>query len=73
MLKNAIYYFYAHFTDVIALFFILLTPTIVILLIKSPNFLFVESMANIEKLKFNILDVNGNNYLSYCLDVELHL
>ena len=30
-------------------------------------------MANIEKPKFNILDVNGNNYLSWCLDDELHL
>ena len=30
-------------------------------------------MANIEKPKFNILDVNGNNYLFWCLDVELHL
>ena len=30
-------------------------------------------MANIKKLKFNILDVNGNNYLFWCLDVELHL
>ena len=30
-------------------------------------------MANIEKLKFNILDVSGNNYLFWCLDVELHL
>ena len=30
-------------------------------------------MANIEKPKFNILDVSGNNYLSWCLDVELHL
>ena len=29
-------------------------------------------MANIEKPKFNILDVNGNNYLSWYLDVELH-
>ena len=30
-------------------------------------------MANIEKPKFNIIDVNRNNYLSWCLDVELHL
>ena len=30
-------------------------------------------MANIEKPKFNILDVSGNNYLSWCLYVELHL
>ena len=30
-------------------------------------------MTNIEKPKFNILDVSGNNYLSWCLDVELHL
>ena len=30
-------------------------------------------MANIKKPKFNILDVSGNNYLSWCLDVELHL
>ena len=29
-------------------------------------------MANIEKPKFNILDVNENNYLSCYLDVELH-
>ena len=29
-------------------------------------------MTNIEKPKFNILDVSGNNYLSWCLDVELH-
>ena len=30
-------------------------------------------MTNIEKSKFNILDVSGNNYLSWCLDVELYL
>ena len=30
-------------------------------------------MANIEKPKFHILDVSGNNYLSWCLDVELYL
>ena len=30
-------------------------------------------MANIEKPKFNILDVSGNNYLLWCLDVELYL
>ena len=30
-------------------------------------------MANIDKFKFNILDVSENNYLSWCLDVELHL
>ena len=29
-------------------------------------------MANNEKLKFLILDVSGNNYLSWYLDVELH-
>ena len=29
-------------------------------------------MANIEKPKFNILDVSGNNYLSWYLDFELH-
>ena len=33
----------------------------------------IEFMTNIEKPKFNILDVSGNNYLSWCLDVELHL
>ena len=30
-------------------------------------------MAKIEKSKFNIFDVSGNNYLSWCLDVELHI
>ena len=30
-------------------------------------------MANIEKPKFNIFDVSGNNYLSWCLDIELHI
>ena len=32
-----------------------------------------EFIANIKKHKFNILDVNGNNYLSCYFDVELHL
>ena len=30
-------------------------------------------MVNIKKPKFTILDVSGNNYLSWLLDVELHL
>ncbi|XP_017982368.1 PREDICTED: uncharacterized protein LOC108663281 [Theobroma cacao] len=30
-------------------------------------------MVNIEKLKFHILEVSGNNYLSWYLDVEMHL
>ena len=30
-------------------------------------------MANIEKPKFNILDISENNYLFWCQDVELHL
>ena len=30
-------------------------------------------MTNIGKPKFNILDVSGNNYFSWCLDIELHL
>ena len=30
-------------------------------------------MANIEKPKFHILEVSGNNYLSWCLDMEMHL
>ncbi|XP_030475290.2 uncharacterized protein LOC115692545 [Syzygium oleosum] len=30
-------------------------------------------MANIEKPKFHILEVSGNNYLSWCLDMETHL
>ncbi|EOY21141.1 Uncharacterized protein TCM_012503 [Theobroma cacao] len=30
-------------------------------------------MANIEKPKFYILEVSRNNYLSQCLDVEMHL
>ena len=30
-------------------------------------------MANIEKLKFHIIDVSENTYLSWCLDVELQL
>ena len=30
-------------------------------------------MANIEKLKFHSLEVSGTNYLSWCLDIELHL
>ena len=29
-------------------------------------------MANIEKPKFHILEVSGNNYLSWCLDMEMH-
>ena len=41
--------------------------------LKTQIFLCAEFMANIEKPKFNILDVSGNNYLSWCLDVELHL
>ena len=32
-----------------------------------------DLMANIEKPKFNILNVSENNYLSWCLYVELHL
>ena len=30
-------------------------------------------MANIENPKFHILEVSGNNYLSWCLDMEMHL
>ena len=30
-------------------------------------------MANIEKPKFHIHDVSGSNYLSWFLDVELHI
>ena len=30
-------------------------------------------MENIEKPKFYILEVSGNNYLSWCLDMEMHL
>ena len=30
-------------------------------------------MVNIEKPKFHILEVSGNNYLSLCLDMEMHL
>ena len=30
-------------------------------------------MVNIEKPKFHILEVSGNNYLSWCLDMEMHL
>ena len=30
-------------------------------------------MANIEKPKFHILEVSRNNYLSWCLDMEMHL
>ena len=30
-------------------------------------------MAQIEKPKFHVLDVNGQNYQSWRLDVELHL
>ena len=30
-------------------------------------------MANIEKIKFYILNVRGNNHLFWCLDIELHL
>jgi len=30
-------------------------------------------MTNIEKPKFHILEVSGNNYLSWCLDMEMHL
>ena len=30
-------------------------------------------MANIEKPKFHILEVSGNNYLSWCLDMKMHL
>ena len=30
-------------------------------------------MENIEKPKFHILEVSGNNYLSWCLDMEMYL
>ena len=30
-------------------------------------------MENIEKLKSHILDMSGNNYRPWCLDIELHL
>ena len=30
-------------------------------------------MTNIEKPKFHILEVSGNNYLFWCLDMEMHL
>ena len=30
-------------------------------------------MENIEKPKFQILDATGSNYLSWCLDIKLHL
>ena len=30
-------------------------------------------MTNIEKPKFHILEVSGNNYLSWCLDMEMYL
>ena len=30
-------------------------------------------MTNIEKPKFHILEVSGNNYISWCLDMEMHL
>ncbi|XP_012831117.1 PREDICTED: uncharacterized protein LOC105952147 [Erythranthe guttata] len=30
-------------------------------------------MAGIEKQKFQILDVTGSNFLSWCLDIKLHL
>ena len=30
-------------------------------------------MENIEKSKFHILEVSENNYLSWCLDMEMHL
>ena len=30
-------------------------------------------MENIEKPKFHILEVSGNNCLSWCLDMEIHL
>ena len=29
-------------------------------------------MSNLTKLEFVTLDISGNNYLSYILDVELH-
>ena len=37
------------------------------------NFSCVESMANIKKPKLQVLDMSGSNYLSWCLDVKLHL
>ncbi|XVF14942.1 hypothetical protein REPUB_Repub09cG0104700 [Reevesia pubescens] len=30
-------------------------------------------MTNIEKSKFHILEVSGRNYLSWCLEIKLHL
>ena len=36
-------------------------------------FQFLEIMINIEKLKFHILEVSGNHYLLWFLDIELHL
>ena len=30
-------------------------------------------MSNITKLKFTVLDISGKNYLSWILDVEIHL
>ena len=30
-------------------------------------------MSNIEKLKFHVLEMNGNNYLLWCLNIKLHL
>ena len=30
-------------------------------------------MAHIAKLKFHVLDISGNNYQSWKLDIELHL
>ncbi|XP_017972807.1 PREDICTED: uncharacterized protein LOC108661337 [Theobroma cacao] len=39
---------------------------------RGPNFSVCNIVANIEKPKFHILEVSGNNYLSWCLDVELH-
>ena len=30
-------------------------------------------MANIERPKFHILVASGNNYQSWCLDMEMHL
>ena len=32
-----------------------------------------KKMAHIAKLKFHVLDVNGQNYHSWRLDIELHL
>ena len=30
-------------------------------------------MTNIENPKFHILEVSGNHYLSWCLDMKMHL